>query len=88
MTALPYGKAIIASRLGLFAELLDQGETAHFVEPGDPATLAAAIAEVAKNPADAGQMGQRGRVARRNCPELGPHRRDDAGGLSQTAFNR
>ncbi len=59
MTALPYGKAIIASRLGLFAELLDQGETAHFVEPGDPATLAAAIAEVAKNPADAGQMGQR-----------------------------
>ncbi len=58
MTALPYGKAIIASRLGLFSELLKDGVTAHLVEPENPASLAAAIADVVNDPIAAQQMGQ------------------------------
>ncbi|HBO43923.1 MAG TPA: group 1 glycosyl transferase [Planctomycetaceae bacterium] len=59
MTALPYGKAIIASRLGLFAELLESGDTAHLVEAGDPAALADAITKVVVDRTAARQMGQR-----------------------------
>lgn len=59
MTALPYGKAIIASRLGLFAELLKDGETALLVDPACPNTLSAAITAVVNDPKSAAEMGRR-----------------------------
>lgn len=71
MTALPYGKAIIASRLGLFAELLEDGETAHLVEPQDPAALANAIAKVANDLSAAQQMGRRAAALARDVLSWG-----------------
>jgi glycosyltransferase involved in cell wall biosynthesis len=43
MKLLPYGKAIVASRLGLFSELLSDEESAILVEPNDPHSLALAL---------------------------------------------
>jgi len=59
MTALPYGKAVIASRLGLFSELLKDGETAYLVEPNDSSALAEAMIRAATNPSTAKEMGAR-----------------------------
>ena len=62
MSVLPYGKAIVASRLGLFAELLRHGETALLVEPNSPAALASALAAVVENRTMAVEMGRRART--------------------------
>jgi glycosyltransferase involved in cell wall biosynthesis len=43
------GKAIVASRLGQIADLLDDGKTALLVEPGDPVELASAIQRLAES---------------------------------------
>jgi glycosyltransferase involved in cell wall biosynthesis len=43
MTALPYGKAIVASRVGVFDELLTHEKDALLVRPGDTESLAAAL---------------------------------------------
>lgn len=59
MTALPYGKAIVASRLGLFDELLRHGRTAMLVEPGNPRALAAALDTIAHDLTKAREMGLR-----------------------------
>lgn len=59
MTALPYGKPIVASRLGLFAELLNDGETAYLVESEDIMALAAAISKVVHKPKVAEKVGRR-----------------------------
>ncbi|MEO2048024.1 MAG: glycosyltransferase [Pirellulales bacterium] len=59
MTALPYGKTIVASRLGLFNEIFQDGETAMLVEPDNPFELAAALATIYENPVWARKMGHR-----------------------------
>lgn len=59
MTALPYAKPIIASRLGLFAELLEDGKTAHLVEPNDPESLAEALESVVRDRTRATEIGRR-----------------------------
>jgi glycosyltransferase involved in cell wall biosynthesis len=59
MSLLPYGKAIVASRLGLFAEFLQDGQTAYLTQPGDASALAAAICKVVNDPPSAQKMGQR-----------------------------
>lgn len=59
MTALPYAKTVIASRLGLFDELLENGETALLVEPNNTSALASALATVAEDPVLAREMGRR-----------------------------
>jgi glycosyltransferase involved in cell wall biosynthesis len=46
MTALPYRKAIIASQLGQFAELLENDKSALLVPPGDPQALARALERI------------------------------------------
>ena len=43
MTALSAGRAIVASRIGLFGELLTDGSEALLVPPDDPPALAAAL---------------------------------------------
>jgi len=59
MTALPYGRAIIASRLGLFAELLEDGYSAMLVEPENPIALADAIRHLIEDPDLCRDMGAR-----------------------------
>jgi len=68
MTALPYGRAIVASRVGLFAELLCHEETALLVQPGDPVTLGAALARLVQEPSMTRELGQRAAtLAREVC---------------------
>ena len=43
------GKAIVASRLGQIADVLDDGKNALLVEPGDPGALASAIHRLAES---------------------------------------
>jgi glycosyltransferase involved in cell wall biosynthesis len=50
MTALPYRKPIIASRIGQFAELLDDRTSAMLVHSDDPQELANALVEVVSKP--------------------------------------
>jgi glycosyltransferase involved in cell wall biosynthesis len=53
-----FGRAVVATRVGGLAELVgpDQGR---LVEPGDPAALAAAVAELVADPALAADLGRR-----------------------------
>lgn len=57
MTALPMGKPMVASRIGLFAELLEDGRHGRLVAPDDPAALARALADLLRDPAGVQAMG-------------------------------
>jgi glycosyltransferase involved in cell wall biosynthesis len=46
MTALPYGKPIVASNVGGFSKVLDDEVHGRLVKPGDPTKLACALEEV------------------------------------------
>ena len=59
MTVLPYGKAIVASRVGVFAELLRHRDTALLVDPDNPGALASALASIAEDRTMATDMGRR-----------------------------
>jgi glycosyltransferase involved in cell wall biosynthesis len=52
---------VIASRIGGLEEIVEHGKTGMLVPPGDPAALAAAIRELADNPATRRRMGEAGR---------------------------
>lgn len=58
MTSLAYGKPIIASRLGAFAELIEDGVHGRLVPSGDVEELSAALAELLADPARAARMGE------------------------------
>ena len=49
---LPYGKPIIASRVGVFAEMLEDQKHGYLIEPGDPVGLARALLYI--DPTDPG----------------------------------
>ncbi|MCS6911196.1 MAG: glycosyltransferase family 4 protein, partial [Anaerolineales bacterium] len=55
------GKAVIATRLPGLEDYVAHGETGLLVPAKDPAALAAAIDRLWRNPAEAEQMGARGR---------------------------
>jgi glycosyltransferase involved in cell wall biosynthesis len=57
MAALRYGRPIIASRIGGFAELLADGRHAVLVPPGDARALSAGMARLCANPAERTAMG-------------------------------
>jgi glycosyltransferase involved in cell wall biosynthesis len=59
MAALAYGKPIVASALGAFAELLRDGEHGRLVPPDDADALAAALGDLLGNAARAARMGER-----------------------------
>lgn len=59
MAGMAYGKPVIATRLGIFRELLTDGVHGRLVPPGDPAALAAALAELLADPGRAARMGAR-----------------------------
>jgi glycosyltransferase involved in cell wall biosynthesis len=51
MAAIAHAKPVIASRLGAFAELLEDGRHGFLVPPDDPEALAGAIARLVSDPA-------------------------------------
>ena len=59
------GRPLVASRVGVVPEVLEDGATALLVEPGDAQALAAAIARLLDDPALAARLGQAGRALAR-----------------------
>jgi glycosyltransferase involved in cell wall biosynthesis len=57
------GRAVVASRVGDIPELVEDGVTGILVEPGDPASLAAAILRLLTLPEEAKALGDRARAA-------------------------
>ena len=55
------GLPVVASDVGDLAQVVQHGETGLICPPDDPAALAAALAELARDPAAARRMGQAGR---------------------------
>jgi glycosyltransferase involved in cell wall biosynthesis len=51
MTAVAFGKAIIASRIGGIPDVIQDGVHGLLVNPGDPQDLAAALRDLLTNPA-------------------------------------
>jgi glycosyltransferase involved in cell wall biosynthesis len=58
MTALQFGKPVVATRVGGFPEVLDDGTHGRLVDQGDTAALSDAFAEILRNPARATTMGE------------------------------
>jgi glycosyltransferase involved in cell wall biosynthesis len=69
------GKAIVASRLGQIAEVIEEGETGLLVAPDSPGELAAAILRLARDP---GLRRRLGEAARRAAVERHTWRRNAA----------
>lgn len=59
------GKAVVATRVGGLPDLVVEGETGLLVPPGDPPALAAALAELLRDPERRARMGAAGRERRR-----------------------
>jgi glycosyltransferase involved in cell wall biosynthesis len=62
MASLGYGKPIVASAIGAFADLLRDGEHGRLVPAEQPAALRDALAELIADPARARAMGERTRA--------------------------
>ncbi len=58
--AMDAGNAVVATRVGALAEMVEEGENGLLVDPGDEAGLAAAIDSVIRDPGRARRMGERG----------------------------
>jgi glycosyltransferase involved in cell wall biosynthesis len=61
-TALAFGKPLLVSDVGGFAEIAERG-AAHAVKPGDPAALHDALAGLLANPAALATLGERALAA-------------------------
>jgi len=60
------GRAVVASRVGDIPELVEDGVTGILVEPGEPASLAAAILRLLTHPDEAKALGDQARAALRS----------------------
>lgn len=58
MTALPYGKPIVASDVGGFSKVLVDGEHGRLVKPEDPDALSGALSEVLSDSSKRERMGE------------------------------
>ena len=65
MEAMAAARPVVASDVGGIPELVDHGVHGLLVPPRDPPALAAAIAELLRDPARARAMGARGRERQR-----------------------
>jgi len=61
MECMAAGKPVVATRVGGVPDLIQHGEQGLLVAPGDPAAVAAALAELLEAPERAAEMGRRGR---------------------------
>jgi len=61
LEAMERGRAVVASEVGGLPEIVAGGETGLLVPPGDPISLAAAIVELARDPARVRAFGAAGR---------------------------
>jgi len=61
LEAMAHGLPVVATRAGGIPDKVREGETGRLVAPGDITSLAAALADVAGDPARRGDMGRRGR---------------------------
>jgi glycosyltransferase involved in cell wall biosynthesis len=52
---------VVATRVGGLPELVEDGQTGILVEPGDIKSLAAAMIRIGEKPAEAREMGSKGR---------------------------
>ena len=82
-TALAFGKAIVLSDVGGFAEVAAHG-AARLVPPEDPQALAAAIGDLLADRAARERLGRRGARPRRRPVLVGRGRRPDARALPET----
>lgn len=62
LEAMTVGRPVVASRIAGIPDQVVDGVTGRLVDPGDPAALAAAVAEVLGTPGQAEQMGTAGRL--------------------------
>src|SRR5262245_2182444 len=62
LEAMAASRPIVASRIGGLGEVVVDGETGVLVPPGDPASLAAALRGLARDPARRSALGQAGRA--------------------------
>ncbi len=64
-----YGKAVVLPHIGDFAEVIaEEGYAGEFFEPGDPQSLADAIARIIDNPQRGRELGAQNYVASRGLP--------------------
>jgi glycosyltransferase involved in cell wall biosynthesis len=61
LEAMAAGRPVVASRVGGLAEVVVDGETGLFAEPGEPESLATALATLAKDPGLRARLGEGGR---------------------------
>jgi len=83
MLALPYGKPVVASRLGIFREMLVDGESALLVDVDDVDGLAAAMERILSDSALARQLGEGARTVIDQYPSW-----DQIAHLSQDLYRR
>jgi len=69
MQAVAHGHPVVASRIGVFAELLEHGRQALLVPPGDAGQLAQALRRLVANPAGLGAMRDEMRALRDRIPD-------------------
>jgi glycosyltransferase involved in cell wall biosynthesis len=69
MLALSIGIPIVASRIGLFAEMLEDGRHGRLVAPEDPAVLAEALNDLADSAPVRSRMGGNVRALRASIPD-------------------
>jgi glycosyltransferase involved in cell wall biosynthesis len=69
MVALSIGIPVVASRIGLFAEMLEDGQHGHLVTPEDPAALAASLTSLADNAPERSRMSGNVRALRASIPD-------------------
>ena len=69
MVALSLGIPIVASRIGLFAEMLEDGQHGHLVAPEDPAALAASLTSLANSAPERSRMSGNVRALRASIPD-------------------
>jgi glycosyltransferase involved in cell wall biosynthesis len=76
--AIRYGRPIVASRLGGFAETIVDGEHGHLVDPGDIVSLAAALRHMAQEPQFVASCAAAVQHAARSGPKWADVARDTA----------